>query len=132
MGLMSCVVPVIISRGVVPLILAVDILFSMKHTHNNTRSQQYAGDLDLSIIQLVICLMVLYFPSVWFRCCWCYSLFQFPIKYILSKSRTLPLVSTFLAYIVCLTRSSATIIVIGSLNISQVYYSTITLYEHPL
>ena len=91
---MSGVVPVSLSRWVRHLSLAVAVWFSMKHTYNNTRSHKYAGDPYLYIIHLVVCFMYLYFPSIWFCCCWCGSLSQLPITYVLRISRTLPLVST--------------------------------------
>ena len=57
------VVPVSLSRGVGPLSLDVAVWFIMKHTYNNVRSQQYADDPDLSIMQLIVRLICLYFPS---------------------------------------------------------------------
>ena len=90
---MSGVVPVSLSRGVHHLSFTVIVWFNIKYTYNNTRSQHYAGDPDPSIMQLVVCLIYLYFLSAWFCCCWCGSLFQLPITYIFKRSRTLPLFS---------------------------------------
>ena len=38
----------------------------MKHTYDNARSQQYAGDPDLYMMHLFVCLMCLYFLSTCF------------------------------------------------------------------
>ena len=60
---MPGVVPVRFLRGVRHFSLGVDVWISMKHTYHNARSQQYAGDPEFSIMQSILCLMCLYFPS---------------------------------------------------------------------
>ena len=94
-GLIPSVVPASLMRGVRHIRVYVDVCFSRKHIYNNARSQQYAGDPGRYIIRLIIFFYQIEGFTVWFFCCWGCSLFQLTIMYDLMRSRTIPLISTY-------------------------------------